>query len=98
MEAGCSIALTKAPSALVVMSRRKHVSMDNIWPGIMLEPAAAPAYGYSSDPALDAGTATLGSASVGNAEGMNAGVPGASCWIQRVGRLPRNCIDCAMST
>ena len=32
--------------------------MDNIWPGIMLEPAAAPVYGYCGDAALDAGAAT----------------------------------------
>lgn len=39
---------------------RKHVSMDNIWPGIMLEPVAAPAYGYSGETVLDAGAAYMG--------------------------------------
>ena len=31
------------------------MSMDDIWPGIMLEPAAVPTYGYCRDTSPDAG-------------------------------------------
>ena len=64
LHADCSLKLIKR-QCIGGLSCRKQVSMDNIWPGIMLEPAAAPAYGYSAgDMALDAGAAPLEPVSV----------------------------------